>query len=113
MRSLPSALLCCVCASFSSAAVRAQGGGPYFASGIKVGEATQDSAIIWVRLTQREQADFAALDIFTQGLPSGASTGVMMPTAAVVGAEGFGARALRRAGRPNQRPADRVDGGAR
>ncbi len=68
---------------------RARADGPFFASGIKVGEATQDSAIIWVRLTAQQQADFSALDIFTHGLPSGTETNIMMPTNVVPGVEGW------------------------
>ena len=30
-------------------------GAPYMATGIKIGEVTADSAIIWVRLTQNDQ----------------------------------------------------------
>ena len=44
------------------------GEGPYFASGVKVGEVDQNSAIIWTRLTKEKAAKFGILPIFTEGL---------------------------------------------
>lgn len=41
---------------------------PHFASGVKVGEVDQDSAIVWVRLTDAPQANFSLDKIFTEGL---------------------------------------------
>ena len=62
--------------------------GPFFANGIKVGEATQTSAIVWVRLTKEEQAEFGRLKIFTEGLPSNARLKIPMPTNVAPGMPG-------------------------
>lgn len=67
----------------------AQSEGPFFASGIKVGEATSDSVIVWVRLTKEKQARFDALDILTEGLPSKASSSATMPEDVVPGSSGI------------------------
>ncbi|MGI9518585.1 MAG: alkaline phosphatase D family protein [Pirellulaceae bacterium] len=62
--------------------------GPFFASGIKVGEATQTTAIVWVRLTKNEAADFSQLPIFTEGLPVGEQSSIEMPDDVVPGTSG-------------------------
>lgn len=41
--------------------------GIHFAAGVKVGEVTQDSAIIWARLTREAQPRFDLLPIMTEG----------------------------------------------
>jgi alkaline phosphatase D len=41
---------------------------PYFGNGVKVGEVTDSSAILWVRLTARSAPDFARMPVFTQGV---------------------------------------------
>ncbi len=64
------------------------GDGPWFASGIKVGEATQTSAIVWVRLTQQPEAAFDRLPILTEGLPSNERSSLRMPTDVVPGSPG-------------------------
>lgn len=61
---------------------------PYFACGVKVGEATQDSAIVWVRLTQNPTADFERLAIFTEGLKPDEKSRVEMPRNVVPGTAG-------------------------
>ena len=69
-------------------AVCAFGEGPYFASGIKVGEVDQDSAIVWVRLSKEKAADFKRLPIFTEGLDAKAKDIDDMPTGVVAGMKG-------------------------
>lgn len=66
----------------------AGGAGPFFASGVRVGEVDQDSAVVWVRLTAEPRADFDRLPILTQGLEAGASDDGRMPTDLVPGMEG-------------------------
>lgn len=61
---------------------------PYFASGIKVGEVDQDSAIVWVRLTEEKSARFKKLPIFTKGLGDRVRDHGVMPTDAVPGMKG-------------------------
>jgi len=70
--------------------VGAFGDGPYFASGIKVGEVNQDSAIVWVRLTQEKSAKFKQLPIFTEGLTAETKDkdSGEMPTGVVSGTKG-------------------------
>lgn len=63
--------------------------GPYFASGIKVGEATQDSAIVWVRLTAEPEARFGKLKILTEGLPTNERSKLAMPVDVVPGQAGL------------------------
>ncbi len=60
----------------------------YFASGIKVGEVDQTSAIVWVRLTADEVADFDQLPIFTEGLDESAKDVGPMPLAVAPGMAG-------------------------
>ena len=74
----------------STAPVLAQGvaaaeTGPHFASGIKVGEVRQDSAIVWVRTTKHPLADFSRLAIFTEGLKGGVKDAGQMPIDVVPG----------------------------
>lgn len=64
------------------------GGGPYLASGIKIGEVDQVSAIVWVRLTERERADFGKLPIFTEGLEKRGKDVGEMPVDVVPGMVG-------------------------
>ncbi len=77
-------LLCLLCLS----TVGAFGEAPYFASGIKVGEVDQDSAIVWVRLTQEKSAKFKRLPIFTEGLADKAKDSGKMPIDVVSGIKG-------------------------
>lgn len=62
--------------------------GPYMANGIKIGEVDQDSAIVWVRLTQHEsyRLDGATWDKDDEAVPEGKTIGDMQYSA--VGAEG-------------------------
>ena len=62
--------------------------GPWFANGIKVGEATQTTAIVWVRLTARPDADFSLLPILAEGLPSNGKSDVAMPVDVLPGMAG-------------------------
>jgi len=71
----------------SSGAVCAEGV-PYFASGIKIGEVDQNSAIVWVRLTREKRADFERLPILTKGLNSNEKSKVKMPIDVVPGMAG-------------------------
>ena len=57
----------------------------HFASGIKVGEVRQDSAIVWVRTTKHPLADFSRLAIFTEGLKGGVKDAGQMPIDVVPG----------------------------
>jgi alkaline phosphatase D len=61
---------------------------PYFATGVKVGEADSSSAIVWVRLTQEPMADFERLPIFTLGLEEGGKDDIDMPLEIVPGVAG-------------------------
>lgn len=61
---------------------------PYFASGVKVGEVDQTSAIVWVRLTEKESANFDQLPIFTEGLTSKEKDKIKMPLVVAPGIEG-------------------------
>ena len=63
-------------------------GGPYFASGIKVGEVDQTSAIVWARLTKNPAADFNRLPIFTEGLQGNKKDTGFMPIEVVPGMKG-------------------------
>ncbi len=60
-------------------------GGPFFASGVKVGEVDQESAIVWVRTPAVERADLGRLGIFTEGLKAGVNDGGEMPVDVVPG----------------------------
>ncbi|MEE2826885.1 MAG: alkaline phosphatase D family protein [Planctomycetota bacterium] len=60
----------------------------FFASGVKVGEVDQDSAIVWVRLTEDKEADFELLPILTEGLKPKESSDVEMPRDVVPGMSG-------------------------
>lgn len=62
--------------------------GPYFASGVRVGEVDQTSAIVWVRLTKEPKANFDLLPIFTEGLPGKARDQGAMPLGVVPGMKG-------------------------
>jgi len=68
----------------------AENSAPHFASGVKVGEVDQDSALVWVRLTKNEKADFSLLPIFTEGLSMDVKdkSGTEMPTEVVPGLKG-------------------------
>jgi len=62
--------------------------GPFFASGIKAGDVDQNSAVVWVRLSQKPAADFSKLPILSQGL-SGQQLDVgLMPIDVVPGMAG-------------------------
>lgn len=61
---------------------------PHFACGIRTGETTSDSAIVWVRLTERAEADFDRLPMLSGGLPAGKTTRVGMPENVVPGMSG-------------------------
>ncbi len=61
---------------------------PFFANGLKVGEVTQKSAIVWVRLTKEHKANFGKLKLLTEGLPSNAKAKIDMPLDVVPGMEG-------------------------
>ena len=63
-------------------------GGPYLASGIKIGEVDQNTAIVWVRLTKERKARFDTLPIFTEGLERGIKDKLVMPTDVVPGMAG-------------------------
>ncbi|MFK7910943.1 MAG: alkaline phosphatase [Akkermansiaceae bacterium] len=58
---------------------------PYLASGIKIGEVDQTSAIVWVRLTQEKRAGFDKLPIFTKGLKRNEKDAGAMPEVVVPG----------------------------
>ena len=60
----------------------------HFASGIKIGEVTQDSAIVWARLTQDESADFDQLKIFSKNLRASIKSKERMPIGVVPGTAG-------------------------
>lgn len=76
------------CLAPCGAATAAQNTGPFLGNGFKVGEATADSAIVWVRLTKTKTADFGALRIFTEGLPSNERSRLPMPADVLPGAPG-------------------------
>lgn len=64
---------------------------PHFASGVKVGEVDQNSAIIWTRLTEKPKANFSLDKIFTEGLKDAHSKDKdygFMPTEVVPGKAG-------------------------
>ncbi len=61
---------------------------PGFASGVKVGEVDQDSAVVWVRLTESEFANFDLLPILTEGLKAKETSDVEMPIEVVPGIRG-------------------------
>ena len=85
---------------------------PFFASGIKVGEVDQDSAILWVRLSRSEKADFGLLPIITEGLPSNARLKIAMPESVVPGKKGqVRVRYWINEGIPTQRASHWVDVG--
>ena len=63
-------------------------GGPHLASGIKIGEVDQTSAIVWVRLTKEKRADFGRIPIFTKGLKKNEKDAESMPEAVVPGMAG-------------------------
>jgi len=62
--------------------------GPFFGTGVKVGEVDTNSAIVWVRLTATPKADFNRLPIFTQGLTSDIKDSGSMPSDIAPGAPG-------------------------
>jgi alkaline phosphatase D len=62
--------------------------GPYFASGVKVGEVDENSAIIWTRLTKEKVAKFDRLAIFTEGLTLKQKDTIKMPLDVVTGMNG-------------------------
>jgi len=65
--------------------VVAQQSSPHFASGIKIGEVTDDSAIVWVRTTKIETPGFDRLKIFTSGLQLSDKDDLSMPVDVVPG----------------------------
>lgn len=69
-------------------AIVAQAAGPFFANGLKTGEVDQDSAIVWVRLTQNPEANFSALPILTEGLGEGEPDKGEIPANLVPGMDG-------------------------
>lgn len=75
----------------------------HFASGIKVGEVHQDSAIVWARLTTHPKADYGALPILSEGLESKEASTVRMPADVVVGAVGQMRLRYRAKGQEEQR----------
>lgn len=75
--------------------------GPFFGNGIKIGETSSESAIIWVRLTKNKQADFSRLKIFSEGLPKGKRDKTAMPTGIHPGSEGSVLLSLWRKGQKN------------
>lgn len=86
MNSMKSLLLAGVVLCAAMASLSAEG--PYFANGAKVGEVNQNSAIVWVRLTQSAEANFEQLPIFTMGLEEGAKDEGSMPADVVPGMAG-------------------------
>lgn len=62
--------------------------GPFFATGVKVGEVDASSAIVWARLTATKKADFGRLPILTEGLRSDAKDQGSMPVGLVPGQAG-------------------------
>lgn len=66
----------------------ALGAGPYFGTGVKVGEVDHNSAIVWVRLTVHPSADFQKLPIFVEGLKGNENDVGRMPTNVAPGAKG-------------------------
>ena len=62
--------------------------GPHIGNGVKVGEVDNQSAIVWVRLTQEAEADFERLPIFTLGLENDEKDSGMMPEDVFPGMEG-------------------------
>lgn len=62
--------------------------GPYFASGIKIGEVTQSSGLVWLRLSQQPTANFDVLPILSEGLESTEKSATQMPTNVVPGMSG-------------------------
>ncbi|MDB4537187.1 alkaline phosphatase D family protein [Akkermansiaceae bacterium] len=75
-------------AIFSLIGVLAAEEAPYFATGAKVGEVDQHSAIIWARLTEKSSANFDQLPIFTEGLTSKEKDNINMPLGVVPGIAG-------------------------
>ena len=72
---------------FSSETFAQEDQAPYFASGIKIGEVTSDSAIVWARSTLRETPDFERLEMFTEGLKQNENAKIAMPVDVVPGVE--------------------------
>jgi len=64
------------------------GEGPFFGTGVKVGEVDQTSVIVWVRLTAQERANFERLPIFTEGLQLKDKDEGRMPVDVAPGATG-------------------------
>jgi len=71
---------------------------PFFASGIKVGEVDQTSAIVWARLTEKDSANFNQLPIFTEGLTKKDKDKIAMPLGVAPGMKGEARVGYRRAG---------------
>jgi|GEM_PF-4303740 len=76
------------CFIITTTMVSSYGDGPYFTSGVKVGEVDQNSAIIWSRLTKEKTAGFDRLPILTQGLKPSTNKFVKMPLDVVTGMNG-------------------------
>jgi alkaline phosphatase D len=66
----------------------ADSSGPYLASGIKIGEVDQTSAIVWVRLTHEKRAHFDKLPILTKGLKRNEKDAESMPEGVARGMAG-------------------------
>ncbi len=62
--------------------------GPFFASGVKAVEATQDSVRLWVRLTLAPEADLTRLAILSAGLKTDERSDAKMPIDVVPGEAG-------------------------
>lgn len=80
---IPIPVFCCALGLLGSLAPAA-----HFATGIKVGEVDQTSAILWVRLTADEAANFDQLPIFTAGLDERAKDEGAMPLGVAPGTAG-------------------------
>ncbi len=61
---------------------------PYLASGVKIGEVDQSSAIVWVRLSRDKTPDFQRLPIFTEGLRGNEKSTTPMPSDILQGTDG-------------------------
>ena len=61
---------------------------PFLASGVKTGEADQNSVVVWVRLTKDETANFDKLPILSKGLALSERSKEAMPADVVPGMDG-------------------------
>lgn len=76
----------CVAAFLSGLCAHANG--PFLANGLKVGEVDQNSALVWVRLTEEPVARFDPMPILTQGLKEGEPDEGLIPEDLVPGSPG-------------------------